>query len=206
MKGLSMHKRDPLGLNDYTSLEFRVMFDEVDWNMHMGNFVAYLNSQFPLTLFVFVLFNNKKRNVNDKLLFSSSHYLTINEGNSCYNKLCDFGRYFHLARMGFKNVAGANGGVYMRFKRSLRPFEKFVLRTRILCWDDKWIFLEHRFESGGRVKAAGICKVVVKDNQGGNKVPQLVFQEKGYKNVPKDCALDCVTNLLLSEVGFGKDE
>jgi acyl-CoA thioesterase FadM len=67
--------------------------------------------------------------------------------NSSYNKLCDIARIAHLSRFFSANVNGANGGVLMRFKRSVRPFEAFELRTRLLGSDPKWLWLEHRFVS-----------------------------------------------------------
>merc|ERR1712154_445764 len=77
-------------------------------------------------------------------------------GNSAYNKMCDFACYHHLAAMGMGQISGANGGVYMRFKRSLRLLEAYELRTRVLSWNKKWLFLEHRFMTEGRIRAAGM--------------------------------------------------
>jgi hypothetical protein len=45
----------------------------------------------------------------------------------------------------------------MRFKRSIEPMQAYSLGTRIVCFDDKWVFVEHRFTGAdGRVKAAGM--------------------------------------------------
>jgi hypothetical protein len=62
--------------------------------------------------------------------------------------VADFARYAHLIQLGFGRTVsfrGANGGVYMRFKRALSPMEPYRLRTRVLGWDAKWLFIEHCF-------------------------------------------------------------
>jgi len=32
-----------------------------------------------------------------------------------------------------------------KFRRELKLFERFEIHTRMLGWDDKWSFVEHRF-------------------------------------------------------------
>lgn len=60
-------------------------------------------------------------------------------------------------------MAGANGGVYMRFKRSIGPLESFTLRTRIVGCDDKWLWIEQRFlTADGRCKACALTKVLLR--------------------------------------------
>ncbi len=43
----------------------------------------------------------------------------------------------------------------MRYRLPLLPFQKYALKTRIVCWDEKWVFMEHRFViSGGKKDGA----------------------------------------------------
>lgn len=39
----------------------------------------------------------------------------------------------------------ALGGISCNFTAEIRPYERFVMETKLLCWDDKWIFLSTRF-------------------------------------------------------------
>jgi acyl-CoA thioesterase FadM len=39
----------------------------------------------------------------------------------------------------------------VRYRRSLQPFRKYELQSRVLTWDDKWIYFEHRFVRNGEV-------------------------------------------------------
>ena len=54
----------------------------------------------------------------------------------------------------------------MRFPRALRPFQRYRLKTRVLCWDERWIFLEQRFETmEGTLAALGIVKAIITAEQ-----------------------------------------
>ena len=128
-------------------------------------------------------------------------------GNSSYNKVCDFARYHHLCAMGFGQISGANGGVYMRFKRSIQPMQPYSLRTRVIAWGAKWLLIEHRFIADGRVKAAGIVKVAVM--QGGSLLaPLKALHSLGYTDAAESDTADAsaLDNLLATEAYFGKDD
>lgn len=46
----------------------------------------------------------------------------------------------------------------INFIRALAPFQKFELMTRLVTWDDKYFYLEQRFESRGALCAHGFVK------------------------------------------------
>lgn len=108
-----------------TSLNFRVLPNDLDLNGHMNN----------------------------------GRYLTI----------MDIGRMDFVLRIRLAGYVIRNGYIpvlssaQMRYRLPLFPFQKYELKTRILCWDDKWVFMEHRFviASGkkiGAVAAIGLVK------------------------------------------------
>lgn len=47
------------------------------------------------------------------------------------------------------------------FIRPLRPLQKFEVVTRVLTWDEKYIYLEHRFESGDDLYASATVRGLV---------------------------------------------
>ncbi len=54
-------------------------------------------------------------------------------------------------------------GAMMRYRLPLLPFQTYTLTTRILCWDDKWVYMEQRFiiaggKKDGAVAAIGLLK------------------------------------------------
>lgn len=80
--------------------------------------------------------------------------------NGRYLTLADIGRIDYVLRTGSVKVAFARrarpivGDVLAKFRRDLKPFERFEIQTRLLGWEGKWIFIEHRFVRHQRV--AGI--------------------------------------------------
>ncbi|MHC8372605.1 thioesterase family protein [Pseudomonas sp. MDT1-85] len=77
--------------------------------------------------------------------------------NGRYFTLADVGRMDFVLRSGAYRVALRHkavpivGDTWGKFRRELKLFESFEIHTRILGWDDKWSFMEHRFVSKGRV-------------------------------------------------------
>jgi acyl-CoA thioesterase FadM len=52
------------------------------------------------------------------------------------------------------------GSVNIRYKMSLLPFQKYRLRTKVIGWDDKWFYIEQRFERKNRTVAVGLVKAL----------------------------------------------
>ena len=88
----------------------------------------------------------------------------------------------------------------MRFKRPIRPFQAYEIRTRVSGMDNKWIFLEHRFFVKERCVAAGICKVVVLDDKGKSIDPHTLFEDGDQAPMSEAGRL-----MLAMEPHFGRD-
>ncbi|KAM4864682.1 protein THEM6 isoform 1-T1 [Thomomys bottae] len=79
--------------------------------------------------------------------------LLLHMNNARYLREADVARAAHLARCGVLEALGQLGarGVLAascaRYRRSLRLFEPFEVRTRLLGWDDRAFYLEARFVS-----------------------------------------------------------
>ena len=67
------------------------------------------------------------------------------------------------------------GGVNIRYKQSLAPFARYRLHTKIVAWDEKWFYIEHRFEKGKRVVASAHMKALFR-SPGKNVKTDEVFQ------------------------------
>ncbi|MBT3790838.1 MAG: thioesterase family protein [Alphaproteobacteria bacterium] len=39
----------------------------------------------------------------------------------------------------------------VRYRKSLMPFRRYDLQSRVLTWDEKWVYFEHRFVRKGEV-------------------------------------------------------
>ena len=64
--------------------------------------------------------------------------------------------------------------VTIRYRHPLRMFQKYLLRSRTIYWDDKWIWVEHIFDRNGRTQALGITKVMFVGSDGVVPVSQAI--------------------------------
>ncbi|PWK39649.1 thioesterase family protein [Pseudomonas sp. OV226] len=92
--------------------------------------------------------------------------------NGRYFTLADLGRMDYVLRSGAFRVALRNkavpivGDTWGKFRRELKLFEAFEIHTRMLGWDDKWSFMEHRFVSKGRVIGVVVMRGVFRTGKG----------------------------------------
>lgn len=68
-----------------------------------------------------------------------------------------------LLRKGWRPIMG---GCVMRYRRSIMPFERFDVRSRVIGWDDKWFYLEHIVEKDGVFCAAGHIRMLIRGKEG----------------------------------------
>jgi len=100
--------------------------------------------------------------------------------NGRYLTLMDLGRFDLLTRMGVSRAALKRrwrpmvGSAVIRFRRPLSAFQSFELRSRIVCWDAKWIFVEQRFERRGKEVAAGAIKGLLRGPEGNVPTAELL--------------------------------
>lgn len=77
--------------------------------------------------------------------------------NGRYFALADIGRIHWFVRSGAMQIAREQkafpvvGDAIAKFRRDLKLFAAFEIHTRLVGWDHKWGFIEHRFVRGGRV-------------------------------------------------------
>lgn len=87
--------------------------------------------------------------------------------NSRYLALVDWGRFELFFRLGYGRLMRhlgyrmLMGTSIIRYRRSIDLFRRYDLHSRLLGWDEKWIFVEHRFVVGGRTAVMVLGKLVV---------------------------------------------
>ncbi len=86
----------------------------------------------------------------------------LHMNNGVYFTLMDLGRtdlllrsnqYSKLKKNGWYPVVAAET---IRFRRSLKLFRRFIIRTHVAGWDDRSIYLEQQFISGDQLIAKGV--------------------------------------------------
>ncbi len=108
--------------------------------------------------------------------------LNLHMNNARYLSLMDLGRLDLLSRLGLLRLAfrahwlPVLGGVTIRFFRPLRPWQRYELITRVVGWDEKWFYLEQRFESGEKLVARAIVKALMRGPDGSIPSGSLLAQ------------------------------
>ena len=92
--------------------------------------------------------------------------------NGRYLTLADLARMDWFLRTGVFAAARQHqafpviGDAIAKFRRDLKAFEAFEIHTRLLGWDRKWGFIEHRFVRHGRVVGVVAIRGVFKGPDG----------------------------------------
>ncbi|XP_070798062.1 protein THEM6-like [Pituophis catenifer annectens] len=99
--------------------------------------------------------------------------------NARYAREADFGRYAYMFHCGLmQTVWNRKSNTMMtasswRFRRSLKLWEHFAIRTRLLGWDDHAFYLEQQFIS---CKDGFVCAVVLVRHHVSGMSPSEVLQ------------------------------
>lgn len=92
--------------------------------------------------------------------------VNLHVNNGRYLTLLDLGRMDLLMKSGMaglmmkRRIWGVAAAVGIRFKRPLRPFQVFRIRTRVACWDEKWMYIIQTFEREDTIWAEAMVKVI----------------------------------------------
>lgn len=108
----------------------------------------------------------------------------LHMNNGRYLTLMDLGRFDLLIRTGLLRAVFRRrwmpvlAGATIRFRRSLDPFQRFRLRTRVLGWDAKSVIMEQIFETlDGQVAARALVRGVFRRK--GGTVPTSDIADAG---------------------------
>jgi acyl-CoA thioesterase FadM len=110
--------------------------------------------------------------------------LNAHVNNGRYFTLADIGRMDFVLRTGAARVALRRkaapivGDSMAKFRKDLKPFERFELATRVLGWDEKWVFMEHRFVREGRVAGVVVMRGLFR-TRGGVLAPAELLADLG---------------------------
>lgn len=90
--------------------------------------------------------------------------INVHMNNGRYLTMVDLALIEFFSRTGFlKSLVGNGwrpmaGGVLISFRRGLDPFQRYELRFRWLCSDERWNYMGFEFVRGDVIHAAGIMK------------------------------------------------
>jgi len=90
--------------------------------------------------------------------------VNVHMNNGRYLTIADLGRMDLVARTGLLRLmvkrrwAPVVAMASIRYRASLKPFQRYQLHTRVVCWDEKWVYMEQRFERKGETVALAYVK------------------------------------------------
>lgn len=133
--------------------------------------------------------------------------LNVHMNNGRYLSLMDLGRVdvmFHSGafalwfRRGWQPLVAAST---VRHFKSLRVFQRFEIHTRILGWDEKWVYFEQRFLSQGQLYALAGVKALMAGNRRLISTQEL-FGATGHEPQPSPALPPWVLQWLQAERGL----
>jgi len=105
--------------------------------------------------------------------------VNLHMNNGRYLAFMDLGRLHLVAQIGLLGIilrrrwGAALGAAEINFIRPLAPFQKFELATRLVTWDEKYAYMEQRFESRGALCAHAFVKGLFLDRNGRIEPPEV---------------------------------
>jgi acyl-CoA thioesterase FadM len=105
----------------------------------------------------------------------------LHMNNGRYLNVMDYARTHFLARVGLiEHIIRARwqplvGAVWITYRRSLPLFSAFEITSRLVCWDERWFYLEQTFSGGEGLAAVGWVKGALRDASGSIE-PQQVLE------------------------------
>jgi len=120
--------------------------------------------------------------------------------NAAYLVHCELARWQLVGANGMLKYAWDTkclflvGATALRFRRSVRPFAAFEVRTRVQAWDERAMIMQHDFHYPGsdEILATALCRAVLK--RGRTTVSaQEVITALGVEGLPVAHGMDAPT-------------
>lgn len=136
---------------------------------------------------------------------------SLHMNNGRYWTLMDLGRTDLMLRSGLWRDVLKHGwtpvvsAASIRFRREMRLFSAFTLETRILCWAESWMVMEHRIIAAGRsglpvIAAVALVRAGLYDRNTRSFVTmQRIFDALGTQAVSPPIPADVAAFLAAEE-------
>ncbi len=98
--------------------------------------------------------------------------INFHMNNARYLSIMDYARTHLLARTRLldhilrSRLQPLVGAVWVTYRRSLPLFSAFTLTSRLVCWDDRWFYIEQTFTGREGLAAVGWIKGALRDADG----------------------------------------
>lgn len=130
-----------------------------------------MGNLFRLLIVVFRSYFQRRRGILDisvvrLRVWPNDLDVNVHMNNGRYLSLMDIGRVDLMLHCGLGNWLrrGWQPLVAASFCRHFKPlnvFQRFEIRSRVLGWDEKWLYIEHRILRRGSLHALAVVKALV---------------------------------------------
>jgi acyl-CoA thioesterase FadM len=132
--------------------------------------------------------------------------------NARYLSVMDYGRVHLLARGGLVNLVLRErwrplvGAVWVTYRRSLPLWARFELSSRLVCWDERWFYMEQTFTGEEGLVAVGWVKGALQERGGKIVAPQRAMDavKAGIVSPPLPDALQTLNELTRGKLRVGR--
>ena len=108
--------------------------------------------------------------------------INVHMNNAKYLAVMDLGRTDWIVRSGgwrlmiHEKMSPVVGGAMVRYRRSLKLFQRYDLKTRLLGWDDRWLYIEQVMECRQGIACIAVQRTTFTKN--GKLVPPVELAAK----------------------------
>ncbi|QIR15182.1 thioesterase family protein [Shewanella aestuarii] len=126
-----------------------------------------------------------------------------------YLPIMDLGRINIILQAGLLNIFLKNKWVpvarvaTIRYRYPLKIFQKYQLKSKIIYWDDEWVWTEHKFERNGRITAVGITKITFLGPKGVVPITEVI--DAYAQPVAKIAIPNVIKKLMDAELSMKQD-
>ena len=119
-------------------------------------------------------------------------FMELNNGR--YVTLLDLGRFSLGVKVNMGSFLKRNNwsltivGTYNEYRHRLRLFQRFILKTKILGYDEKWFYFFQKVERNGKTHMASVVKFAYTSKEG-LVMPKEVISAMGIKYDPSKLPL-----------------
>ncbi|EPS26283.1 hypothetical protein PDE_01219 [Penicillium oxalicum 114-2] len=131
---------------------------EIDLNVHKSNSTFYADLDLSRLELLMTLFKDAITPLSPRATLASEHAFS--------------------RRNRRRPLIAALGGVACLFRREIKPYQKYEVVTRVLTWDEKWLYLVSYFVKPGGAKGSQIAE----DKIFASAISRYVFK-KGRQTV-----------------------
>jgi acyl-CoA thioesterase FadM len=109
--------------------------------------------------------------------------LNLHMNNASYLGLMDYGRTHLLARTRLlEHIIRSRwqpllGAAWVTYRRSLPAFAAFQLTSRLVCWDERWFYIEQTFTGSTGLAAVGWVKGILRRPNGSRDAKDVIPQQ-----------------------------